>query len=262
MKNVLILFAATFFLNTNASADNDPIPSETVVMFDVGRVLSGDLLGAVRKDLISRYFNPDLGVNKRDFEKKLEAAQTKYRDLADQGQITDQEFWRKALKDVGVEFPRQSQRSFINYLEGKVTCFGDILDVARKLKAAGFRLAILTNDSLEMAQARINACGFRDVFDKKNIFISAKIAKNKREPKDFIKPQQGIYTYALDKLQVSGEDVYFIDDKDYNIEGGAKVGIHGIFFKSNDEALTDRDLAKANQERLIQMLLAQGISLN
>lgn len=51
------------------------------------------------------------------------------------------------------------------------------------------------------------------------------------------KPEQEIFKLTLKKLNLSGNQVLFIDDKPENIRGAEKLGIHSILFKNNKDLI-------------------------
>lgn len=52
-----------------------------------------------------------------------------------------------------------------------------------------------------------------------------------------IKPDEKIYRILLDKYDLKAEECFFIDDVEENITGAKKVGIDGIVFNGDYEAL-------------------------
>ena len=245
----MLIFTATIaFSNMSWSANKDK-----VILFDVGGVLSQDVLTPVLNDLTNK-FGTDI--------EKMKAAKSEFLHLADEGQLTDQEFWQKVLLVAGDEVTGTiSTQSHIEYLKNFVTCNASVLNIAKKLKKRGYRIAILSNDSFEMAQARREKCGFDEVFGKKNIFISAEIAKDKVKPAEFIKPNEKIYTYTLEALKVTRDQVLFIDDNPKNIDAADKLGICGIEFKAAGDGVKREETQNTDEEELIKLLAVEGIQL-
>jgi HAD superfamily hydrolase (TIGR01509 family) len=66
-----------------------------------------------------------------------------------------------------------------------------------------------------------------DAFD--HIIISAEVG--------VAKPEAKIYEVALEQAGVRPNEAIFVDDFYVNIEGCAKVGMHGIHFKDAASAL-------------------------
>jgi FMN phosphatase YigB (HAD superfamily) len=51
------------------------------------------------------------------------------------------------------------------------------------------------------------------------------------------KPDPDIYKLAAKRLGVKPNECIFVDDKDYNIAGGCKVGMIGVLFDSTERAI-------------------------
>jgi HAD superfamily hydrolase (TIGR01509 family) len=66
-----------------------------------------------------------------------------------------------------------------------------------------------------------------DAFDV--ISISAEVG--------VVKPEAGIYYYALEQAGVRANEALFVDDFPINIEGCEKIGMRGILFKDPEETI-------------------------
>lgn len=53
------------------------------------------------------------------------------------------------------------------------------------------------------------------------------------------KPDERIYLYALEQLKVRPEESIFVDDMPANIAAANALGIHGILFKSAEQAIAE-----------------------
>jgi len=178
------------------------------VLFDVGGVLSEDMIDRKLRDLARRY----------DVEEQpLLAAGWALRDGADLGQISDDEFWRAALERVGVTAGPEDHE-----IESYLVPVAGTLELARQLRARGLLVGILSNDSREMARARRRKHGFDEVFDP--ILISSEIGQ--------LKPGPGIYDHALAHLGLAGERCLFVDNREENVEGARRRGMRAIRFTS------------------------------
>ena len=99
------------------------------------------------------------------------------------------------------------------------------LDIARQLKANGYKIVILSNDSVEMSNHRRKKYGFDDLFD--NLIISCYYG--------VIKPDRKIYDIALNEMKIKPEQAIFIDDRQENIDTANMLGITGIFFENSTQ---------------------------
>jgi putative hydrolase of the HAD superfamily len=71
--------------------------------------------------------------------------------------------------------------------------------------------------------------GFNDAFDSLTISAEARTAK----------PLPEIFHQALDSLGVKAEESIFVDDFIENIDACRKLGFHGVFFQSAEQALAE-----------------------
>jgi HAD superfamily hydrolase (TIGR01549 family) len=181
-----------------------------VIVFDVGGVLSKDMIDTKLMDLAASY---DLDTD------ALLSAKSQYRDLADLGEISDGEFWIRILDHFGVQGTDEDTEidSYIVLVEGT-------LDIAKSLSGK-YRTAILSNDSKEMGALRRKKFGFDSIFDP--IIISGYFGVKK--------PDSRIYNILLEELGVQGEECLFIDNNAENLDGARSAGIKTILFESADQ---------------------------
>ena len=222
-----IKFSVCFFLIVVAilisySCGEDKKASISVIIFDVGGVLSKDMIDTKLIDLAASY---DLDVDSLLREK------SQYRDLADLGKISDSEFWIQILDHFGIQATEKDTEidSYIVLVDGT-------LAIARSLSEK-YAMAILSNDSKEMGALRRKKFGFDEIFNP--IVISGYFGVKK--------PNVEIYKILLDKLNSPAEECLFIDNNQDNIDGAQSVGIQTILFE--------------NAEQLRKELLVLGIEV-
>ena len=179
-----------------------------VVLFDVGGVLMGDAIDDKLEDLAGRY-GLDLD--------RLLAHKAELRPLADLGELSDPDFWTQVLAREGVTAQPADLdvRPFLALVPGT-------LDLARGLRAAGCRVAILSNDSAELTRVRRDAFGLDDLFAP--VLVSCDLG--------VIKPDPAIYRLAVERLGVAAERIVFVDNMPVNVEAARACGLHGIVFTS------------------------------
>lgn len=177
------------------------------MLFDVGGVLSRDMIEIKLRDLARRHRLP---------EAELLRAGLALREKADLGQLSDPEYWAQVLRGAGVE-PAAQDSAIEPYLEA----VPGTLELARRLKARGLRVGILSNDSVEMARARRTRHGFDAVFDP--IVISGEIGK--------AKPWRPIYDHAIERLGLPPSQVLFIDNREENVAGARAAGLQALRFE-------------------------------
>ncbi len=208
---ILLVAVGMFLIQGCGVEDNVSI---NVIVFDVGGVLSKDMIDTKLIDLADRY---DLDVD------ALLEAKSQYRDLADLGEISDSEFWIRILEHFGVEATDEDTEidSYIVLVDGT-------LDIARSLSGK-YRTAILSNDSKEMGALRRNKFGFDSLFDP--IVISGYFGVKK--------PDARIYDILLEQLSVPAEECLFIDNNRDNLDGARSAGIQTILFENADQLKED-----------------------
>lgn len=106
--------------------------------------------------------------------------------------------------------------------------YQDMQEVIHKLKAAGYRLALLSNIT-EYSANTIRKNGFYDPFDP--ILLSCEIGAKKPDPQ--------AYLHLLTTLQVPAEKCIFIDDKTSNVDAAKALHIDGIHYISVEELVKE-----------------------
>jgi putative hydrolase of the HAD superfamily len=177
------------------------------ILFDVGGVLVNDLIDEKTAEL-SRKYSVSLD--------EMMRARQQFRIKTDLGQWSDPQFWQELLAQVGIASdPTDGEiESYMRPIEGT-------LDVVRELKGLGLRIAIVSNDSKEMAALRRRLFGFDAIFH--TIVISSAIG--------IVKPEGGIYTLACRRLEVDPQQCVFIDDRPENVQAAMDLGMTGILFR-------------------------------
>ena len=102
-------------------------------------------------------------------------------------------------------------------------------ELIRELKEKGYRLYILSNASTYFAE-KSPYFGVNQEFD--GIVFSA--------PIKMAKPREEIYRYLLETYHLVPEECLFLDDREENITGAAKVGIQGMVFTGDTNAVRER----------------------
>lgn len=99
----------------------------------------------------------------------------------------------------------------------------NVISIIKNLKEKGYRLGIFSNFTKSGAQLIKNNSLITSLFD--TIVISAEIA--------LAKPNRDAYEYLISKLNLSPQEILFIDDSQINIEAAERVGIKSIIFKNS-----------------------------
>jgi len=189
-------------------------PDITTIFFDVGGVLAIDFIDWKLGDLAKKYSIPI---------ESLQPARRKYRLRADMGEISDPEFWIKVLAEVAITAEPEDWNLYKYMVE-----IDGVRASVERLKENGHSVAILSNDSREMAGQRRQRFGFNRLFH--DVIISSEVG--------CIKPHAEIYHLAARRLHTEPEQCLFIDDRPENTAGAAQVGMRTILFQ-NAQQLRD-----------------------
>jgi putative hydrolase of the HAD superfamily len=150
------------------------------------------------------------------------------------GRMTEAAF----LRELGAEVARSMGRPV------EMAGFGEhffehlrpnerMIDFMRDLKARDYKLAICTNNVREW-EARWRAMlPVDELFDA--VVDSAFVGARKPEPE--------IYRVTLERLDVPANQALFIDDVELNCQGARDVGIAAVWFRSDEQAIADVEVA-------------------
>jgi len=92
----------------------------------------------------------------------------------------------------------------------------DVPDGVRALRAAGHRLATLSNGAAEVAAGLLGRAGVRDQFEA---LLSV-------EDAGAWKPARAAYLYAVDRLRVRPAEATLVAVHPWDIDGAARAGLH------------------------------------
>lgn len=149
---------------------------------------------------------------------------TKYRHEFDGGAISGAEMYRKILTDAGIDAsdPDLCEMLAARDLESWAELNPDTFVWAQELKAAGYRLGILTNMPREFIPWFEKAKEFRLLADEE--VVSSLVGK--------VKPNPDIYCDMIDRLNLPPDRILFFDDAVTNVEGARAVGLNSEIFTS------------------------------
>jgi len=104
-----------------------------------------------------------------------------------------------------------------------------MIDLMRELKAAGYRMAMLTNNVREWEPLWRSMLPVDEIFE--TVVDSAFVGCRK--------PESKIYRITLERIELPAESCLFVDDVLVNCEGAKKAGMDAVHFQSNDQAITE-----------------------
>lgn len=102
-----------------------------------------------------------------------------------------------------------------------------MIELMRELKAADYRMAMLTNNVREWEPLWRSMLPVDEIFE--TVIDSAFVGCRK--------PESRIYAIALDRLGVPAERCLFVDDVEVNCEGAEKAGMTAVHFQDNEPAI-------------------------
>jgi putative hydrolase of the HAD superfamily len=104
-----------------------------------------------------------------------------------------------------------------------------MIDLMYELKAAGYRMAMLTNNVREWEPLWRSMLSVDEIFETvvDSGFVGCR------------KPESKIYALTLERIALPPEACLFVDDVLVNCEGAEKAGIRAVHFQDNDQAIAE-----------------------
>jgi putative hydrolase of the HAD superfamily len=104
-----------------------------------------------------------------------------------------------------------------------------MIELMRELKAAGYRMAMLTNNVREWEPLWRSMLPVDEIFETvvDSGFVGCR------------KPESRIYELTLERIDMPAESCLFVDDVLVNCEGARKAGIHTVHFQDNEQAIAE-----------------------
>jgi 2-haloacid dehalogenase len=143
--------------------------------------------------------------------------------------------FKEGIAELSAEFPQYAEliQAYGTYWEESITeTLEGTVEIARKLKEAGWDLYLLSNFSAETFPLMLKRYEFLQLFDDMIISGEHKL----------IKPDPAIFELTLKRIKREAHECLFIDDSLANIETANKLSFHTIHFQSPEQL--ERDLEK------------------
>ena len=190
------------------------------IIFDIGNVLV---------DFRWRKVYESFGLSEEDIEKLADATvrHQAWLDL-DQGIITTEEAEAAYIQEAP-EYREYIERIYQD-MTPMLVQFDYAIPWIKELKEKGYRIYILSNWSDPAYKAcKDNALNFLPLVD--GVVFSYKEL--------LVKPDRRIYELICNRYEINPEEAVFLDDSEPNIKAARAYGLHGIHFKSYEEAKTE-----------------------
>ncbi len=104
-----------------------------------------------------------------------------------------------------------------------------MIALMQELKAAGYRMAMLTNNVREWEPLWRSMLPVDEIFETvvDSGFVGCR------------KPESQIYELTLERVAAPAETCLFVDDVLVNVEGAHKAGLHAVHFQDNKQAIPE-----------------------
>ncbi len=172
---------------------------------------------------------------RRKWEQRLGLAEGELADIvfnspvsqrATVGQATDEDVWAHVAERFGLdgEMLRQLRRDFWSGDRADAELANFLRDLRPRYKTA-----ILSNAWPGARRALTERWGLADAVDEMIISAEEGVAK----------PDAAIYRIALGRLAVEPPHAVFVDDMVVNVEAARALGMHGVQFRSREQAIAE-----------------------
>ena len=142
----------------------------------------------------------------------------------DKGLLTEEEEIRDFISNAP-EYEKEIRQTYENLGEC-VWKLDYALPWVRDLKSRGFRVFALSNWPKHIYDQRKDKLDFLDLMDGYILSYQEHV----------IKPDPAAFRLLLERYRIEPEKAVFIDDTLKNIEAAERLGIHGIHFRSLEQA--------------------------
>ncbi len=118
--------------------------------------------------------------------------------------------------------------AFTEMRRAEYRLFPDALETLRRLRAAGVRLALVTNGQAEAQRAKVARFDLEWRFD--HIQIEGEFGKGKPEPE--------VYRHVLDRLCVTARESWMVGDNiEWEVVAPQRLGMRGIWYDPHNQGL-------------------------
>ena len=186
------------------------------IFFDMDGVLTTDTTGSCTT---AKFFADKFEI---DFDELFQYTKPFDSDI-DAGKLTVNEVWAKVAEKYNKEFKDEYIREA--FLSTPID--SKMLEIVDKLKE-NYKVGIITDNSIERANAIFDKNGFREIFD--TIIISGEVKSTKKSVE--------IFKIAAEKAGVECNECMFIDNNPNNAKVADEAGFKGIWF---DDQARDYD---------------------
>lgn len=142
----------------------------------------------------------------------------------DSGALTAPDYWRTVIAEAVPELPKVVEplieRLLVLDATGWTRIRPQLVGWMQELKAAGFRLALISNMPLETFDMALAPAAWMRHMD--TVVVSGRIGVNK--------PDARIFEHAVRDADLAPADMLFLDDLPHNVDGARAAGLRAIHF--------------------------------
>lgn len=141
------------------------------------------------------------------------------------GKITLDEYLKRAVFYRERDF---TPEEFKEFMFARSTSYPEMIELVREVKSRyKLKVVAVNNEGRELNIYRIQKFNLADTID---FFVSSCFVHAR-------KPEQAIYTIALDAAQARPVETVYVDDRPFFVEVAATLGINGIVHKGLEPTL-------------------------
>lgn len=181
------------------------------LIIDYGGVLMRTVDPRPRRELDRQFGLPPGTADRLVFESPLW-------DEVQLGRIKDAEFWADIGHRLGLD--ADGVAGFRRAFWAGDRLDGELVDLIRHLREAGYRTMLLSNAPSGLRQ-HLDQLGIADAFD--HLVISG--------AEGLMKPDPALFERALARVGVPAEQTVFVDDMRANVDAAARVGLRALRFR-------------------------------
>jgi len=190
------------------------------VIFDYGNVLSAPQ-GPTEIETMASILN----VSVHDFLK----AYWQFRVSYDEAALDPVRYWHQVSQRLSVSLTGEQIATLVGVDSQSWSYPAPVVPQwARELRAAGLKTALLSNMPASVRD-HVLRCDWLPPFDQRTFSCEVRVAK----------PAAAIFEHCLIGLDVDPSEILFLDDRPENIQAAETLGVHGIVYKTAQQAARD-----------------------
>jgi putative hydrolase of the HAD superfamily len=213
------------------------MPTVKAVAFDYGKVLS---LPPTREQWLA--LSTRFGRPPQEFQRIYWG----HREELDRGTLDNIHYWQAVGRDCGLAISEAQAEELIEHDNAQWTNENPaMLGLARDLRRAGYRTAILSNMERRMLAVMRRKLRWLDEFDVQ--MYSCEVGT--------VKPEPEIYLECCRRLGCAPPEALFLDDKKVNTEAARRVGMQSYVFHSAHDPVMQTGEQEITVDELRALLL-------